>query len=203
MKIIKYEKNKNGKYKIHLEDNSTISTYENVILKNNLLYKKDIQQDTYEKIIEDNEYEQAYLKCLNYIKIRLRSEFEINKYLSNKNYREEVIEETIKKLKRENLINEQRFAFAYVHDKFKFSTAGPYRITYELKQQKISEEIINMAIDTITTSQQEDKINKLIQKQIKSSKKTNYQLKNKIYTKLLNLGYSKDLILKNLNNYNF
>ena len=42
MKIIKYEKKKNGKYKILLEDNNTIDTYEDVILNNNLLLKKDI-----------------------------------------------------------------------------------------------------------------------------------------------------------------
>ena len=39
MKIIKYEKKGNGNYKIYLENNQSINIHENVILKNNLLYK--------------------------------------------------------------------------------------------------------------------------------------------------------------------
>ena len=73
MKIIKYEKKGNNTYKIYLENNQTINVYEDVILKNNLLYKKELDQTLLEKISNDNLYEDIYNKCVKYISIRLRS----------------------------------------------------------------------------------------------------------------------------------
>ncbi len=49
-----------------------------------------------------------------------------------------------------------------------------------------------------------EKINKLIEKYLKSDKKNNgFKLKNKIYTNLMNQGFSKDMILEILNSYEF
>ena len=53
MKIIKYEKKGNNKYKIHLENNESINVYEDVIIKNNLLYKKELDRKLLEKIDDD------------------------------------------------------------------------------------------------------------------------------------------------------
>jgi hypothetical protein len=47
MKIIKYEKKGNDQYKIYLENNQTINLYEDVILKHNLLYKKEINRESF------------------------------------------------------------------------------------------------------------------------------------------------------------
>ena len=57
MKIIKYEKKGNNTYKIYLENNQSINVYEDVILKNNLLYKKEIDRSLLEKINIDNDKE--------------------------------------------------------------------------------------------------------------------------------------------------
>ena len=53
MKIIKYKKEKSGKYKIYLEDGTTIDTYEDVIINNNLLVKKEIEHCIYIVLILD------------------------------------------------------------------------------------------------------------------------------------------------------
>ena len=201
MKIIKYEKNKNGKYKIILEDNNKINTYEDVILKNNLLYKKNINEEDYNNIIEDNKYEEAYLSCVKYISIRLRSKYEIKLYLQKKKYDENIINTTIDKLLKDNLLDDKRFTKAFVKDKFNFSTSGPYKIKQELIKQKIDNNIIEESIDIITEEEINEKINKLIKKQLNTKKPKDLKLKNKIFMYLINLGYPKELILNNLNNY--
>ena len=46
-------------------------------------------------------------------------------------------------------------------------------------------------------------LNKLINKYVKSDKKHDwYYLRNKIYNNLINLGYSKEIVISILNNYN-
>lgn len=204
IKIIKYKKENNGKYKLFLEDGSTIDTYEDVILKNNLLYKKDIDDSLYNIIMNDNVYEEAYSKSINYIGIRLRSINEMKVYLKSKKYSEEVINIIIERLIKNNLLNDTIFTQAFINDKLNFTTMGPYKIELELKKHNIDNNIISKCISTIDEDIIYEKINKLITKFIKSNKKyKGFMLKNKIYTNLINLGYSSSMILEVLNNYEF
>jgi hypothetical protein len=64
VKIIKYEKKGNNTYKIYLENNQSIKLYEDVIIKNNLLYKKEISDSLLEKLDIDNSKEDIYNKCV-------------------------------------------------------------------------------------------------------------------------------------------
>ena len=204
MKIVKYKKGTNSKYKLFLEDGTIIDTYEDVILNNNLLYKKEINNDLYNIIINDNMYEEAYNKSVNYIEVRLRSVSEIRIFLKNKKYSEEVIDDTVKRLLKNNLLNDEVFTKAFINDKLNFTTMGPYKIELELKKHNIDNSIITNYINNIDDDIIYEKINKLINKFIKTNKKhKGFILKNKIYNNLLNLGYKSSMILEILNNYEF
>lgn len=204
MKIIKYKKGSNGKYKLLLEDGTTIDTYEDVILNNNLLYKKEIDNNLYNVIINDNMYEEAYNKSVSYIEVRLRSINEIKVYLKNKKYSEEVINSTINRLLKNNILNDEVFTRAFINDKLNFTTMGPYKIELELKKHYIDTNIINTYINNIDENILYEKIDKLVTKFIKTNKKhKGFMLKNKIYNNLLNLGYKSSMILEILNNYEF
>ena len=204
MKITKYKKGSNGKYKLFLEDGTTIDTYEDVILNNNLLFKKEIDNNLYNVIINDNMYEEAYNKSVSYIEVRLRSTNEIKVYLKNKKYSEEVIESTINRLLKNNILNDEIFTKAFINDKLNFTTMGPYKIELELKKHYIDTNIVNTYINNIDEDILYEKIDKLIIKFMKINKKhKGFMLKNKIYNNLLNLGYRSSMILEILNNYEF
>ena len=202
MKIIKYEKKGNNKYKIHLENNDSINIYEDVIIKNNLLYKKELDRKLLEKIDAENSNYDAYNKCVKYISVRIRSEHEIEEYLKKKELSSTLIEETIDKLKNNKLLNDDIFARAFVNDKIKFTTMGPYRIEQELKKHHIDSNIIYKYLNEIDDLTIDEKIDKQINKLIKLSRKKQ-NLRNKIYMNLLSLGYSNEMILRNLNKYDF
>ena len=76
MKILGIKK-QNNKYKIKLEDNITIETYDEVIIKNNILYKKEIDEELKNKIEEENKYYETYNEIVKLINKKLRSEKEI------------------------------------------------------------------------------------------------------------------------------
>lgn len=202
MKIIKYEKKGNNQYKIYLENNQNITIYEDIILKHNLLYKKEITKSLLEQIDSDNYNENIYNKCLKYISIRIRSIYEIKQYLKRNQIDDYLITITIDKLKENNLLDDEQFTKAFIHDKINFTTMGPYRIEKELKKHQIDTNIIYKYLNEIDTYTIDNKINKQIQKQLKSSKKKE-NIRNKIYLNLLNLGYSNEMILRNINNYDF
>lgn len=202
MKIIKYEKKGNSQYKIYLENNQSINVYEDVILKNNLLYKKDIDANLLEKISNENNKEDVYNKCVKYISVRIRSAYEIKEYLRKKEIDNEEIENVIEKLQKNNLLNDKAFAKAFIHDKLNFTTMGPYKIEQELKKHYIDSSIIYEYLSEIDDKIIDEKINKQINKLMKSTRKKQ-NLRNKIYINLLSLGYSNEMILRNINNYDF
>ena len=202
MKIIKYEKKKNNIYKIYLENDQSINIYEDVILKNNLLFKKEIDEELLEQLDLDNNKEDAYNKCIKYISVRIRSEYEIREYLKRREIDDDLIEITIEKLIKNNLLNDDIFAKAFINDKLNFTTMGPYKIEQELKKHKIDNNIISKYLCDIEDQIIDDKINKQITKLMKSNRKKQ-NLRNKIYMNLLSLGYSNEMILRNINNYDF
>ena len=54
MKIINYKKTKSNIYEITLDDKSKILLYDNIILKYELLLKKEIDLKTLNKLVDEN-----------------------------------------------------------------------------------------------------------------------------------------------------
>ena len=83
MKIIKYKKVSKGRYKVYVEDGREFLFYEEVILKYDLLIKKEIDSDL---LIEMDQYNQewdVYYTALHLINTRLRSVYELKELLIN------------------------------------------------------------------------------------------------------------------------
>jgi regulatory protein len=200
MKIIKYKKEKNDKYKLYLEDGSTLDTYEDVILDNNLLYKDSISSKVINKIIEDNEYQKNYNACCKYISLRVRSIKEIRDYLKRKEVGELESEQIINTLITRNILNDNIFTECYIRDKLNLTNWGEYKIKNSLQELGISNDIIENYECLFDREFQREKIKKIILKSIKSNHKNNSNIRNKLYNNLMNLGYSKDLIIEELNN---
>ena len=202
MKIEKYKKISEGKYRIILDNGVITDVYEDVIVKNNLLYKKDIDIELLNKIEKENNYEEAYNISLKYIAVRLRSINEIRVYLKKKNIDEIIIDNTIERLIKNKFLNDEIFTKAFIKDKLNFTTMGKYKLINELSKLKVDSEIISKYIEEIDDDIWYERMNKLINKYLKSKKKyDNKILKNKLYIYLVNLGYDKNLVINAINNY--
>ena len=202
MKIEKYESINNGQYKIYLSDGTILKINSDVIINNNLLYKKEIDNTLLNKILKENDNANIYNKCVKYISVRLRSKKEIIDYLKKLNI--DNTADIIDKLTKNNLINDEVFTKAFIKDKINFTSYGPYRIRQELNKYNIDNEIIDKYIKDIDEEILIGKIDKQINKMIKSNRKYSSNiLKSKIYNNLYNSGFDKDMIINILNNYNF
>lgn len=190
-------KKSGNKYKIYLE-NETITTYDEIILKYNILYKKELTQDIIDKIKEENAFYENYHKVLNLINTRLRSEYEIVKYLQKQKC--DRIEEIVLKLKNIGLINDYNFARAYVNDKINLSLDGPGKIRVSLEKLGVEDKIINDALGVVEEDILINHLDKLINKKAKTLKYTGNVLKQKLTIYLINMGYSKALINERLEN---
>lgn len=193
MKIIKIVKLKNGLYNLEL-NKLTIKTFDEIIIKYNLLYKKEIDDDLLLKIMNDSKYYDIYNKALNYAVKRVRCENDIYYYLSNLEVKNSDIKSIIDKLKKINIINDKLYVRCYINDKLKLSKDGINKIKIDLLNKNINIDIINEEIKNVDIDINE-KLKKLIIKKINSNHKySNYFLKNKIIRDMINLGYEQSVI---------
>ena len=199
MKIEKIIKTTGNKYLIELDNKDKIKTYDEVILKYGLLYHKEIDSDTLNKIILENNYYDVYNKVLKYINTRMRSEYEIREYLKKQEYKS--IDSLINDLKNKKLINDNLFLKAYISDKILLTLDGPDKIKNTLLNHNIDESLINKELNIFNTELINERLKKIIDKKIKLNKKPLYIFKQKILSYLINMGYSKDDILSILDNY--
>ena len=203
MKIIKIVKLKNSKYKLYLDNDENIIIYDDVILNNNLLFNKDIDNELYNKIKDENIYYDLLNISIKYISKRLRSELEIKKYLEKKTNDIFLIDNIINELKDKRLIDDKRFSEAYINDKLNLSKCGILKIRNDLINLGIDENIINDSLNNIDYKLDNNNLKKMIDKKIKANHKysCNY-LKQKITNDMINLGYDKEDIINILDSYN-
>ena len=194
MKILKYKKQANGKYKIFLDNNTDIVLYEDTILKYELLLIKEI----------DNIDCDVYYVALKSLNNRFKSVKELRDSLLKKEYPQEFIEKSINKLLEQGYLNDRSFCKSYINNQIITTTKGPNKISRELKSKGVSDNIINEEILIFTEEEQNAKINKVINRLIKSNRsRGGVVLKNKIVTDLINLGYNNSIIKNVISNYSF
>lgn len=203
MKIIKYKKLSRSKYKVFLEDGSSVTLHENIIIKYDLLITKNINEKDMEEIIKDNNNYLVYDHVLKYISIKMRCESEIREYLKKKNMENSEIEILIEKLKENGFINERLYVKSFISDKVRLSGYGPNKIRNELLNLNINRDIIEEELCNYPKEEIISNLEKLIDKKIKNNK--NYGeniLRRKIIYEFLNKGYEKEDVLKILNSKN-
>lgn len=195
MEIKNIKKLKSGKYKIEIDD-TKITTYDDVIINNNLLYKKNIDNKLLENINIETSYYDIYNKVIKYISIKLRSKKEILEYLNKNKVEENDKNKIIKDLTNAGLLNDENFAKAFISDKIYLSNDGRLKIKKELLEHNINEVIIDKYLYSYEESIFEEKLSKLMTKKIKTSKYNGYLLKQKLFYEFNNLGYENDIITK-------
>lgn len=204
MKVIKYKKLTNSRYKVYLDDNHELLLYEDVILKYNLLIRKDIDEKL---IIEMDKYNQeidVYYVALNSIKNRFRSIYELRGILLKKEYPSDLVESAIEKLIKQGYLNDRSYCKSFINNQMITTNNGPYKIIRELNEKKIDSNIIDEEILVFNEEEQIIRIKKLIDKGIKSNhSRGGIVLKQKIYNDLKNLGYDISLINSVISSYEF
>ena len=204
MRIEKYELTKKNIYNVYLSNGEVLELNGKVITDNELLIKKDIDNELYDKLKRDNTICILVDTSVKYIDRRLRSINELRDYLKNKEEDTIIIEEVIDKLIDYKYLDDDRFTKAFIKDKLNFTNWGDYKIKNELKRLGVNEEIIYNNMTSIGDNISYERINKIIDKDISTNKKySGIKLKNKIYNHLLTLGYSKEKVISIINNYNF
>lgn len=191
MQINKIKKLKNGKYKLETDNYKTITTYDNVILDNNLLFEKTLDNQKLNKIDKDTSYYDIYNKVIKMVGRKLRSEKEIRDFLEKNGLSLKDIDGMVQKFKENKIIDDEVFAKAYIHDRIAFSNDGILKIKQSLEEHNIDSFIIDRELSLIDQSVFDDKIKKFVQKKLKTNHKYSKSiLKKRLALELKTNGYT-------------
>lgn len=120
---------------------------------------------------------------------------EIQEKLKSWGLSSEDSEPVIEKLVEEKYIDDERFARAYVKDKFRFNHWGKQKIAFMLRSKNISSEILELAFDEIQEEKYNAEIQKLLSDKEKSIKaKDKYDKRNKLMRFAMGRGFESSQI---------
>jgi regulatory protein len=106
----------------------------------------------------------------------------------------------IEKLIAEKYLDDERFARAYVKDKFRFNHWGKQKIAYMLRTKNISSEILELAFEEIEDEGYSDELRKILTDKEKSIKaKDKYDKRNKLIRFAMGRGFESGQISTVLN----
>ena len=193
MKIEKYIKLKSNRYEV-LIDGLKVKLYDDVIVKYELLRKKEIDEELFEEITKYNDKLEAYYKALRYLTKKLRTEKEIEDYL-RVDYTQKTVDETIDRLKKNGYLNKDIYLKCYLADQINLSNNGPKKIKNSLIKLGYSEEELDERLDSISEEIWLDKIRNSVKKMIAQNKSlSSNKLKEKILYQLSMNGFYKRMI---------
>ena len=108
----------------------------------------------------------------------------------------------IELLKKENFINEERYALGFVKDKFNYNKWGKLKIKAHLKAKNIPGELIKQALDTIDNETYNKDIKRFdVSPSPVCKGKNQYELKAKLLRYGLSKGFESSLLYDLLNTF--
>ncbi|MEW6093939.1 MAG: RecX family transcriptional regulator [Chloroflexota bacterium] len=91
--------------------------------------------------------ETTYQKALHFLSYRPRSSQEVRQNLSKRGCDETLVEETVCRLQRAGLVNDQEFARLWVENRSTFRPRSKSALRMELRRKGLSDEIIQSVLD--------------------------------------------------------
>lgn len=191
IKNIISESKKQKEYTIIIDENGEESSFPvsvDTFVRFTLYKGMEISREDIEKIIFEDQIQQAYNTALRYLSYRKRSEKEIRQQLQDKDFSTYIITETIQRLRENRYVDDEDFAESYVLTAIKTSDKGIQLIRRELENKGIAKEIIEEKISRYSDKLQLEKAVDLAEKYINrkkhvSLKQLQFQLKSTLQRK--------------------
>ncbi len=178
------QKKRSGYYNIFVDDKYAFSVSDLQLSNFDLSIGKEYSETELDTLVENATISKAYTRCLEYIIRRRRSEQEIRDYLKRKEFVEGAIDEVVKRLMRENYINDREFASAWIADRNLIKPRSKRVLQLELIKKGIDREIIQAAIEQQSVEDELDNLRKIAEKKLPRMRD-----KNKLMSYLVGLGF--------------
>ena len=193
---IKQQVKRADRYSVYVDGKYVCSFSEGELLKLGLHSGQELTGGELENLKDDSTRDKAYMRAIDLVSRRPRSEWEMRDYLRRKDYSQEIIDELLNRLSNNGLIDDEDFARRWVENRRLLKSVSRRRLRQELKQKRISDDIIDQVLESDETDEREV-LRELIEKKRKQAK---YQDDLKLMQFLSRQGFNYDDIRQVMEN---
>ena len=192
---IEIQKNNKDRVNIYLDGEYALAINAELIYKENLKVKDDVDISKLQEIAEKESYIRCKESAIKIIERSYKTEKEIRDKLKQKWYEEKQINNSIDFLKEYNFINDNTYAKAFIKDKL--SSKGSQKIKYDLMKKGIAKDIIEENLIKVDKNEEKEvalNVGRKKYESIRRKESDNYKLSGKLYRFLISRGYAYDIV---------
>lgn len=191
MKItaIKQQEKRADRYSIFVDGKYAFSLSESALLDSKLASGQEITREQLKEFKELSADDKLYNQALRYVAMRPRTEWEIETYLERKKASPEASRKVLKKLQDIELIDDEKFARAFVADRRLLRPTSKRKLTAELRKKRVPNGIIDKVLSEQTDTEEQNALREVITKKRQQAK---YQDNLKLMQYLARQGFSYD-----------
>lgn len=192
---ISYSKSKEV-FEIVFEDETKLLLNYNIFEK----YKVSVDMDFSENEIQEMKYfsdiERAKSRAINYISGKLKTKYEVRLKLKEKDFTEDIIDEVIDILEKEEYLNDRLYCEVFIEDKKQLNGYGKNKIKSLLIQKGVSKSVFEDFLDEFEYEEEFDNALKMGIKKLNllSNEEDIFKKKQKLINYLAYRGFSFDVI---------
>ena len=135
-----------GRYNIYVDGKYSFSLDEFQLVQTGLHNGLEIDESKLNELKSESDYGKNYIRAVDLISRRLRSEKEIRDYAKHKQWTVTNTERVIERLKNHGYLNDKVFAEAFVRSRQSTEKYSKRRIERDLRQKGIAPNIIQQAL---------------------------------------------------------
>lgn len=155
MKITKItqQQKQHDRYSVFVDDKYSFSLSEKALLDSGLTSGHELSREQINEYKQLSSDDKLYNRALNYVALRPRSVWELQFYLRRKDSPAPLIEQITNKLLDLGLLNDQKYAQMFVHDRALLRPTSRRKMIMELRKKHISEEVIQLTLQEQPTDE--------------------------------------------------
>ncbi|MCM0598681.1 recombination regulator RecX [Periweissella fabalis] len=184
-----------GRFNIYIADEFSFAVSETVLIKFNLFKGRELTKALIEEIKQADQEAKALQTAYVYLSQQLRSRYEVKQKLQLAEINTVTIENILKRLTEERLIDDVAFAQSFVRTIANTSIKGPKVIQQLLYQKRITNDVIEIALTEYSIELQLENATKLYFQLAKRYQKlAGFAKQQKIQQAMLQKGYDMEII---------
>jgi regulatory protein len=190
MKItsIKQQVKRVNRYSIYIDDKYSFSLSDGELLNTGLVPNQELTVEQLTELKDTARIDKGFSSALGLLARRARSRWELEQYLTRKEYDAPTSVVILNKLSKYGYVNDEAFATAWVENRRLLKATSRRRLTQELRQKRVPDEIIQKVLAEDETDERSILTDLVARKR----KQTKYQDSLKLMQYLSRQGFSYD-----------
>lgn len=190
---IESQKKDTSRYSIFVDGVFAFGLIMQDILYFKLKEGEEITLEKYDFIMQNIIYIKAQNVAIQYIGYKMRTEKEVCRKLSEKEYSEEVIQKVVAFLKTYHYLDDYEYCCKYIKESIKLKPKGSFLIKMELKERGVAQEDIERALMDSEIDELSLAV-RLIHKKIADMSEVDDKKKRQVFSMLQRKGFSLECI---------